>query len=559
MHLRPRHLRRYRQIAEILADHGFGAFLTQIGLSERLNLPRWVIRRKPAPEETPTHARRLRLTLEELGPTFVKLGQILSTRSDLLPPDYLDELILLQDEVAPAPWEDIKELLESEWDVPIDEMFEDISPIPIASASLAQVYPARLSSGETVVIKVQRPGIEEIVNLDIDILFDLAQQVQKSTTFGERYEVRELAEEFAITLRDELDFRREGRNADRFRENFEDEKHIYVPKIYWDYTTRRVIIQERVSGIKIDDIDALDRAGYDRHRLATYSAEFVLKQVLEDGYFHADPHPGNLMIMPGEVLVVLDFGAVGRLETRDRVNLARLLIVLIQMDMEGIVDQLIRMDIVDYSVDSLKLQRALHRLLIRYYDLPMQEIPVAEVMKSLEPIIYEHKLRIPSDYLLLIKTIAIMQGVGLRLDPEFEMFEAAKPYMGRLFRQLWNPSIWGQSVMRLGMDWNDLLASFPRQTKRIMTRIEKGEFEAQIRIPDLMDVMDRADRTVNRVIYSMLITALTLALAFLIPRLDFAWPWSLITWMVLIGFVVLFILGLQLLWSILRSRRRRKK
>jgi len=559
MHLRPRHLRRYRQIAEILADHGFGAFLTQIGLSERLNLPRWVMRRKPAPEETLTHARRLRLTLEELGPTFVKLGQILSTRSDLLPPDYLDELSLLQDEVAPASWEDIKELLESEWDAPIDEMFEDISPIPIASASLAQVYPARLSSGETVVIKVQRPGIEEIVNLDIDILYDLAQQVQKNTTFGERYEVRELAEEFAISLRDELDFRREGRNADRFRENFEEEKHIYVPRIYWDYTTRRVIIQERVSGIKVDDIDALDRAGYDRHRLATYSAEFVLKEVLEDGFFHADPHPGNLMIMPGEVLVVIDFGAVGRLETRDRVNLARLLIVVVRMDMEGIVDQLIRMDIVDYSVDSLKLQRALHRLLIRYYDLPMQEIPVAEVMEGLEPIIYEHKLRIPSDYLLLIKTIAIMQGVGLKLDPEFEMFEAAKPYMGRLFRQLWNPSIWGQSVMRMGMDWNDLLASFPRQTKRIMTRIEKGEFEAQIRVPDLMDVMNRADRIVNRVIYSMLITALTLALAFLIPLLDFTWPWSLITWMILIGFVVLFILGLQLLWSILRSRLRRMK
>jgi ubiquinone biosynthesis protein len=559
MHLGPRHLRRYRKIVEILVDNGFGAVLMQLGISERLNLPRLYLRRKPAPEETLSHARRLRVTLEELGPTFVKLGQILSTRSDLLPPDYIDELSLLQDEVAPAPWEYIKELLESEWDAPLDEIFEDISHIPIASASLAQVYPARLSSGETVVVKVQRPGIEEIINLDLDILYDLAQQAQKHTTFGERYEARELAEEFAISLRDELDFRREGRNADHFRENFKDEKHIYVPKIYWDYTTRRVIIQERVSGIKIDDIDALDRAGYDRHRLASYSAEFVLKEVLEDGYFHADPHPGNLMIMPGEVLVVIDFGAVGRLETRDRVNLARLLIVVVQMDTEGIVDQLIRMGIVDYSADALKLQRELNRLLIRYYDLTMQEIPVAEIMEGLEPIIYEHKLRIPSDYLLLIKTVAIMQGVGLKLDPEFEMFEAAKPYMWRLFRQLWNPSIWGQSVMRMAMDWNDLITSFPRQTKRIMTRIEKGEFEAQIRVPELMDFMNRADRIVNRVIYSMLISALTLALAFLITRLDFTWPWSLITWMVLIGFFVLFILGLQLLWSILRSRQRRKK
>jgi len=530
----------------------------QLGLSERLNLPRWMIRRKPAPDESLSHARRLRLTLEELGPTFVKLGQLLSTRSDLLPPDYLDELSLLQDEVAPAPWEDIKELLESEWDAPIDEMFEDISPIPIAAASLAQVYPARLSSGETVVIKVQRPGIEETVNLDLDILYDLAQQVQKSTAIGERYEAGELAEEFAIALRDELDFRREGRNADRFRENFKDEKHIYVPKIYWDYTTRRVIIQERVSGIKIDNIDALDRAGYDRHRLASYSAEFVLKEVLEDGYFHADPHPGNLMIMPGEVLVVLDFGSVGRLETRDRVNLARLLIVVIQMDEEGIVDQLMRMGIADYNVDSTKLQRELRRLLIRYYDLPMQEIPVVEIMEGLEPIIYEHKLRIPSDYLLLIKTIAIMQGVGLKLDPEFEMFEAAKPYMGRIFRQLWNPSIWGQSVIRMASDWNDLLTDLPRQTNRILKRVEKGDLEVRIRVPDVLYIMNRLDHLANRVIYGVLIAALTLALAFLIPRLDFTWPWDLITWAVIIGFMVLFFLGLRLLWSLFRSSRRNK-
>jgi ubiquinone biosynthesis protein len=559
MHLGPRHLRRYRQIAEILADHGFGAFLTQLGLSERLNLPRWILRRRPAPDEELSHARRLRLTLEELGPTFIKLGQILSTRSDLLPPEYLDELSLLQDDVAPAPWEEIKALIESELKSPIDELFSTISPEPIAAASLAQVHPARLISGEEVVVKVQRPGIDETVKLDLDILYDLAQQAQKRTSIGERYEARELAEEFAAALRGELDFRREGRNAAHFRDNFKDEKHIYVPRIYWDFTTRRIIIQERVHGIKIDDIDALDQAGYDRHRLASYAADFLLKEVLEDGFFHADPHPGNLMIMPGEVLAVLDFGSVGRLDARDRANLARFLIVVVQMDMEAIVDQLIRMGIADYTVDSRKLQRELRRLLIRYYDLPIQEIPAVEVLEGLEPIIYEHHLHIPSDYWLLIKTIAIMQGVGLRLDPEFEMFEAAKPYMGRLFRQLWKPSVWGSAVIRTASDWNDLLTDLPRQTNRILSRVEKGDLEVQIRVPELMEVMNRADRLANRVIYGVLISALTLALAFLIPRLDFTWPWSLITWMVVLGFIALFILGLQLLWSIFRSGRNRRK
>ena len=559
MHLGPRHLRRYRQIAEILADHGFGAFLKQLGLSERLNLPRWILRRRPASDGELPHARRLRLTLEELGPTFIKLGQILSTRSDLLPPEYLDELSLLQDDVAPAPWGEIKALIESELNSPIDELFKSIDPESIAAASLAQVYAARLLSGEDVVVKVQRPGIDETVKLDLDILFDLAQQAQKRTSFGERYEVRELAEEFAAALRGELDFRREGRNADRFRDNFKDEEHIYVPQIYWDFTTRRIVIQERVHGIKIDNIDALEQAGYDRKRLAMYAADFVLKEVLEDGYFHADPHPGNLMIMPGEVLAVLDFGTMGRLEPRDRANLARLLIVIVQMDMEGVVDQLIRMGIADYTVDTLKLQRELRRLFIRYYDLPIQEIPAAEVMESLEPIIYEHHLHIPSDYWLLIKTIAIMQGVGLRLDPEFEMFEAAKPYMGRLFRQLWKPSAWGSSVIRTASDWNDLLTDLPRQTNRILSRVEKGDLEVKVRVPEVMEAMNRADRLANRVIYGVLIAALTLALAFLIPRLDFIWPWSLITWIVVLGFMALFILGLQLLWSIFRSGRSRRK
>ena len=530
----------------------------QLGLSERLNLPRWMIRRKPAPDESLSHARRLRLTLEELGPTFIKLGQLLSTRSDLLPPEYLDELSLLQDEVAPAPWEEIQKVLEAEWEFPVDELFTDLSIKPIAAASLAQVYPARLSSGETVVIKVQRPGIEETVNLDLDILYDLAQQAQKRTAFGERYEARELAEEFASTLRAELDFRREGRNADRFRENFKGEKHIYVPAIYWDYTTRRVIVQERVRGIKIDDINALDRAGYDRHKLAAYAAEFVLKEVLEDGYFHADPHPGNLLVMPGEVLAVLDFGTVGRLETRDRINLARLLILTVQMDMEGIVDQLMRMGIADYDVDSTKLQRELRRLLIRYYDLPLQEIPAAEILEKLEPIIYRHRLHIPSDYWLLIKTIALMQGVGLRLDPDFEMFEAARPYMGRVFRQLWKPSVLGSAAVRMASDWNDLLTDLPRQTNRILKRVEKGDLEVRIRVPDVQYIMNRLDRLANRVIYGVLIAALTLALAFLIPRLDFTWPWDLTTWAVIIGFMVLFFLGLRLLWSLFRSSRRNK-
>ncbi len=559
MHLGPRHLRRYRQITGILVDYGFGAILAQLGLSERLNIPRRILRRKPAIEEELNQAQRLRLALEELGPTFIKMGQILSTRADLLPPDVIDELRLLQDQVPPGPWEPIRDLIELELGAPIQELFAYIDHNALAAASLAQVHAAVLPSGEEVVVKALRPDIEVVINLDLDILSDLAQLAQDRTALGERYDVVDFAAEFAVNLRGELDFRREGRSADQFRENFAKEPHLKVPIIYWDYSTRRILVQEQFNGIKIDDIAALDAAGYDCKQLADIAARFVLKEVMEDGFFHADPHPGNLLILPGEVLGVLDFGAVGRLGTSDRISLARLLILVVQNDVEGIVDQLMRMGIAGYRIDRTALIRALNRLLMKYYGLPIQEIPATEVSRELEPIVYKYKLRIPSDYLLLIKTIAIMQGVGLGLDPDFDMFAFTRPYLNRLFRQLLLPSTWGPGFMRMLTDWGDLVSGFPGRTSRILSQLERGDLGFEVEVPQVDDVVDRVDRIANRIIYGVLLSAFIVALALLIPNMDLTWPWGIITWIIIVGFLVISALGLQLLWSIFLSGKPRKK
>jgi ubiquinone biosynthesis protein len=558
MRLRPRHLRRYREITEILADHGFGAVLTQLGLSERLNLPRRILRRQPVPKDELTLPVRVRTTLEELGPTFVKLGQILSTRSDLVPPEYLAELRRLQDDVAPLPWDVIREVIEAELESTVDQIFKQVDPQPVASASLAQVHAATLPDGTQVVIKVQRPGIEEVINLDLDILYDLAQLAEERTALGERYDLMDLVEEYSYALKGELDFRREGRNADRFRENFAKNDYLYVPKVYWDYSTKRVIVLERIEGIKIDDVPALEAAGFDRKELADRAANMVLQEVLDDGFFHADPHPGNLLIMSGGVIGVLDFGTMGRLEKRERVSLARLFIVAVQMDIDGIVDQLIRMGVADYGVDRKGLARDLRRTVIRYYGLPLNEIPAMEVWESLEPVIYEYNLRVPSDYWLLIKTIAIMEGVGLGLDPEFDMVAAAQPYLGRLFRQLWSPATWGSSLIRMGTDWTDFVGNFPRQSTHILKQLERGDFEIRIRIPELAETNRNLNLMVNRLIYGVLVAAMTVALALLIPQLDLTWPWSLITWVILLGFVGMGFLALRLLWSVWRSNRKQK-
>jgi ubiquinone biosynthesis protein len=555
MLIRPRYLRRYRQIVEILADYGFGAVLAQMGLSDRLNIPRRWRHRRDIPGDDMTNPRRLRRAFEELGPTFIKFGQILSTRSDVLPPEYLEELSYLQDEVPPVSWEEAKEVVESELEAPIEDLFAQVDPVPIASASLAQVHVARLLGGQEVVVKIQRPNLEKTVNLDLDIIYDLAQTAQQRISAASRFEVGDLAEEFSSALRTEMDFRREAWNADRFRKNFEDKKHLYVPKIYWDYSTKRLLVMERLKGIKIDNVEALKAAGYSPQRLSGHAAEFALQEVLIDGFFHADPHPGNMLIMPGEVIGVLDFGTVGRLDEKDRANLARLFMAAVQLDAEGIVDQLQRMGVADYRVDRAGLERDLKRILTRYYGLPIYEIDAQEISKAVQPILYEYKLYIPTDYYLLMKTVIMMQGVGLTLDPDFDIFEAAQPYIGKLFRRMWLPSSWGPDAVRLALDWKDFASILPRKSSRILDQVERGQLTVQAEIPQLEPTMNLVDRWINRVIFSVLVAALVVALALLLPRLDYAWPWGLVTWIIVMGFLVLLFLAIRLAWSVFRSGR----
>ncbi len=555
MLIRPRYLRRYRQIVEILADYGFGAVLAQMRLSDRLNIPRRWRRRRDIPGDAMTNPRRLRRAMEDLGPTFIKFGPILSTRSDIMPPEYLEELSYLQDEVPPVSWEQAREVVETELGAPIEDLFAQVDPVPIASASLAQVHVARLVGGEEVVVKIQRPNIEKTVNLDLDIIYDLAQTAQQRIGAASRFEVGDLAEEFASALRTEMDFRREAWNADRFRKNFEDENRLSVPKIYWDYSTKRLLVMERLKGIKIDNLEALKAAGYSPQRLSRYAAEFALKEVLIDGFFHADPHPGNMLILPGEVIGVIDFGTVGRLDDKDRANLARLFISAVQLDAEAIVDQLQRMGVADYKVDRIGLERDLKRILTRYYGLPIYEIDAKEISKAVQPILYEYKLSIPTDYYLLMKTVVMMQGVGLRLDPDFDIFETAQPYMGKLFRRMWLPSSWGPEVVQMALDWKDFATILPRKTSRILEQVERGQLTVQAELPQLESTINTIDRLINRIIFSVLVAALLVALALLLPRLDYAWPWGLVTWIIVMGFFVLLFLAVRLAWSVFRSGR----
>ncbi len=555
MPLTPRHLRRYREIVEVLVRHGFGAVVAQLGLEHRLDLPRRLLHREQPPSAEITPAEHVRLALEELGPTFVKLGQLLSTRPDLLPPAYVAELSRLQDDVPPVPWEAIKPCIEAELGQPVEQLFATLDSSPVAAASLGQVHAATLPDGRQAVIKVQRPDIEPTIDLDLDILYDLARLAQERTPLGEIYDLVEIAEDFAATLRAELDYRREGRNAERLQASFADEPGLYIPRIYWDYTTRRVLVMERITGIKIDDVAALDAAGYDRHQVALRCARMIIKEVLEDGFFHADPHPGNFVVMPGEVIGAMDFGKVGYLDSGDRSDLVRLYIVAVQLDAAGIVEQLVRMGVADHRLDRAALERDIRRLLRKYYGLPLKEIQVGQVMEEIMTVAFRHHLRLPSDLWLLGKTLAMMEGVGLKLDSDFDMFAVSEPYVRRFKHRLWLPSEWGPSVLRGGADWADLLMRFPQQTSCLLERAERGQFGVQVQLPDLAPTTNRLDRIANRLAVSILSAAFIMALAWLIPALDLIWPWEIATWFVVVAFVTASALGLWLLWNIWRSDR----
>ncbi|MEA3377534.1 MAG: AarF/ABC1/UbiB kinase family protein [Chloroflexota bacterium] len=551
-----RHLHRYGEIAQVFVRHGLGELVDLLELQPYLALPRRLVRRWRQQAPPLGAPQRLRLTLQELGPTFVKLGQILSTRPDLIPPAYIAELVKLQDVVPPEPWKPIRAQIESELEAPLEELFATSDPQPIAAASLAQVHAAALPHGPEVVVKVQRPDIKRVIDVDLEIIADVARLLQERTALGEIYDLPTIAQDFAATLRAELDFHREGYNADRFRENFADEPYLYIPRVHWDLTTRRVLVLERISGIKISDIQALDSANYDRQRIGEHAARMIIKEVLEDGFFHADPHPGNFYVMPDEVIGAMDFGMVGYLSRQARTDLIRLYVAAVQMDEEGIVDQLIRMGAAAGAVDRQALRRDIARFMRKYYGLPLKAIRAREVVEEVRPIIFRHHLQLPSEYWLLGKTLAMMEGVGLQLAPDFDMISFSRPYVRRFMWQMMSPSHWGPALLKGAGEWGQLLSLLPRAGSRLLTRAERGELEITLRHKGLRQTLVRLDRLANRLSISVLLAALIVGLALLVRAFNLAEQGGLITTLVIVGFGGGSLVGIWLIISILRSGRR---
>jgi ubiquinone biosynthesis protein len=552
-----RHLGRYQQIARILTRYGFGHVLIQLGIGRAIAPGLERLRFSAADILRASPAERVRMVIEELGPTFVKLGQILSTRSDLLPAVMIRELEKLQDTVPAAPFPLIQVQVEKELRKPLADLFAEFSPIPVASASLGQVHLATLPSGELVAVKVLRPGVERRVEVDLDILLELAALAEKRTRWGETYGVLSLAQEFATTLRNEQNYEQEGHNTDRFRQIFTEESTVCVPKIYWDATTRRVLTMERVEGIKITSLSALEEAGLDRKLVAQRNIHILLKAVLGEGFFHADPHPGNFVVMPGEVIGVMDFGIMGQLDSGERLGLLQLFVGLFRGETDRVVAAMSELGIATRAANRRALTRDMDQLRQRYYGLELEKIRARSFFEDLMQIFFSNQLKLPSNLVLLFKTIAMLEGVSLQLDPQVNLFNELEPYVRDALLELQSPVTRARQVAGQVLQSAEALLALPTQLQRLLEGMQEGDGSISVRIRGLDEPAQRVSAVANRLVLAILAAAFVIGPALIIPYIQQIWPRWQGAAMVLIvgGFLASAVIAIGLMISVLRSGR----
>jgi ubiquinone biosynthesis protein len=474
--------RRYREIARVFARHGFADVLDRVHARRWLErLPRW-LHHPNQPALTPE--RRLRLAFEELGPTFVKFGQALSVRSDVLPAPLVQELTALQDAVPPLPMPEVIRCLEQELGAPISSVFATIDPTPLGSASIAQVHQATLLSGEQVAIKVRRPGLVKTIESDIAILEQLARLLVRRVPVAALYDPPALVAQFARTIRLEQDLAREGRIIERFAENFAGDDRFVFPRVHWPHTSAGLLVLERIDGVRLADIIERKPPGFDLHVIARRGADALLKQVLVDGLFHADPHPGNILVKPANVVCLLDFGIVGYLDRRSRDKVAALLRACARRDavtaaraLGAIVQPL---EDIDYPL----LEQDVADILEAYVGARLGDIPLVDIWTRVSDLISRHRLRLPPNLTLLVKALVTIEGVGRSLDESFRMFEHAAPFVERLIERRLTPQHVARRAAQTSAELASTLSTLPEDVMDLLNRLRSGRLNLQISHPE---------------------------------------------------------------------------
>ena len=473
-----------------------------------------------------TQPEHVRLALEQLGATFIKLGQILSTRPDLLAPEYQRELAKLQDAAPPVRGDLMAAAVAAELGRPVDEAFASFELEPLAAASIGQAHAATLHGGTEVVVKVRRPGVVDEIHQDLEILRNLAVRASRRWDVAADYDIVGLADEFADTLRAELDYLQEGRNAERFAANFAGDDDVHIPRVFWETTTSRVLTLERIRGINVSDLVALDAAAIDRRSLAERATRVIAQMVFEDGVFHADPHPGNFFIEPGGRIGIIDFGMVGEIDDELRRRLGALLLALVRQDPDRITTAVMQLSATQRTATRSALREDLHRLVRRYAGRPVGELPLAELTNQVLGIMRRHHLQLPRELALLVKALAMNEGLASNLEPDLRFGDVLAPYAQRLMAGELSPAALARAIQRAGLEATQLGIELPEQLRRLLDLADRDGLELRLRSADVELVMARIERMQQRVVAGLIGAALAQAMVDLLvadPRRRRAW------------------------------------
>ncbi|MDO9146997.1 MAG: AarF/UbiB family protein [Hydrogenophaga sp.] len=552
-----RDMGRLNQILGVLIRHGFGDSVRRLGLTERLERAghalKWDHATDLARLEPPV---QLRLAIEELGPTFVKLGQILAGRADLFGPEYIAEFEKLHSHVPAVPLDSLRTQLREDLGGEPEDVFARFDPEPLAAASIAQVHRARLKDGTEVVVKIRRPGITDTIEADLRLLGRIAAVAEAELPSLKPYRPQHLVRELARSLKRELDLASECRSAERIAANLVPLPWIVVPKVHWQHTTERVNVQDFVGGVAGNDLAGLDLNGFDRKLLAQRGSQAVLKMIVQDGFFHADPHPGNVFYLEGNRIAFIDFGMVGRLSQRRREELLNLLLGLIERSPQTVADVLLDWTGDEHGVNLALLETEIEVFVDQYHGTPLAQLNLGQMLADVTTILREHHLGLPSDMALLIKAFITLEGMGRRLDPEFHMTTEALPQLRQLVRARYQPKVVATRAWQTLRRTLAVAEQLPHDVSRLLRNARRGRVHVGIELAHLKRVGDQIDRAANRLTMALVIAALIIGSSivmtvkggptlFGLPAFGF------------IGFAGAFIGGLWLVRAIWRSSKGR--
>jgi ubiquinone biosynthesis protein len=498
----------------------------------------------------------MRMALEELGPTFIKLGQVMATRVDLFPPRWIAEFEKLHAEVPAEPFEHLVPELTRALGRSPHEVFRDIEPQAYGAASIAQVHRARLQDGTAVVLKVRRPGVREKIDADLRLLRRVSELIESEIPEARRYRPAEVAEQFAKSLEREADFGVETRNIERFAKNFAGDPHIVIPRIYPEYTSDVLLVQEHVDGIPATNVPAVEAAGLDKRLLAARGVDGFLKMILLDGFFHADPHPGNVFYLPGNRIVVIDFGMVGRLSPRRRAQVIDLLGGLARMAEEPMLEVLLDWA-GDAYVDEVKLAADVNDMVFDYEGVPLKDIRVGNVIRQFAGIVREHSIVLPSDLSLMFKALITLEGLGRQYDPEFHITEHLTPLVKDALAARYQPT----ELMRRGRstvsEFMSVVGGVPRDLARFLREARRGKTRIDLDLKRLDSFGRQLDRTLDRVAVGILTASLVIGSAIVLTVRDGPTLWGIpvLPAMGMLGYILAFLNSLWIVYGIWRSGR----